>query len=75
MRGGLRHHDGRRRRAARCDTAPVVKDELEKLGFKVDLQQVDHAVMYTKFCDMPENEPNVCPNVGWIKDFEDPQAC
>jgi peptide/nickel transport system substrate-binding protein len=30
--------------------------------------------MYTKFCNVPKNEPNVCPNVGWIKDFNDGQA-
>jgi peptide/nickel transport system substrate-binding protein len=30
--------------------------------------------MYTKFCNVPKNEPNVCPNVGWIKDFNDPQS-
>ena len=30
--------------------------------------------MYTKFCDSPKNQPNVCPNVGWIKDFIDPQS-
>ena len=30
--------------------------------------------MYTKFCSVPANAPNVCPNVGWIKDFNDPQS-
>jgi peptide/nickel transport system substrate-binding protein len=30
--------------------------------------------MYTKFCGVPANTPNVCPNVGWIKDFNDPQS-
>jgi peptide/nickel transport system substrate-binding protein len=30
--------------------------------------------MYTKFCNVPKNEPQVCPNVGWIKDFNDPQS-
>ena len=24
-------------------------------------------VMYTKFCDVPENSPDVCPNVGWAR--------
>ena len=56
------------------NTAAVVKDQLEQLGFKVDLQGVTTDVMYTKFCDVPKNEPNVCPNVGWIKDFQDPQS-
>ena len=56
------------------NTAAVVKDQLSQLGFKVDLQGVTTDVMYTKFCDVPKNEPNVCPNVGWIKDFQDPQS-
>ncbi|MBV9682585.1 MAG: hypothetical protein JO046_12390 [Solirubrobacterales bacterium] len=30
--------------------------------------------VYTKFCSVISNEPNVCPNVGWIKDFNDGQA-
>ena len=30
--------------------------------------------MYTKFCSVPEQQPEVCPNVGWLKDFNDPQA-
>jgi peptide/nickel transport system substrate-binding protein len=56
------------------DTAQVVKDQLSQLGFNVNLQPVTHDVMYTKFCDVPKNEPNVCPNVGWLADFHDPQA-
>ena len=23
---------------------------------------------------MPSQQPDVCPNVGWIKDFNDPQS-
>ena len=57
-----------------CDTATVAKSQFEQLGFKVDLSQVDHDVMYTKFCNVPKTEPNVCPNVGWLKDFNDPQS-
>jgi peptide/nickel transport system substrate-binding protein len=30
--------------------------------------------MYTKFCSVAANEPNICPNVGWVKDFNDGQA-
>jgi peptide/nickel transport system substrate-binding protein len=55
-------------------TATVVKSQLEQLGFSVQLNQVTHDTMYTKFCSVPSNEPNVCPNVGWIKDFNDGQA-
>jgi peptide/nickel transport system substrate-binding protein len=30
--------------------------------------------MYTRFCGVPKNEPNICPNVGWLPDFHDPQT-
>jgi peptide/nickel transport system substrate-binding protein len=56
------------------NTSQVVKDQLSQLGFKVSLQAVSGDVMYTKFCGVPANTPNVCPNVGWIKDFNDPQS-
>ena len=35
---------------------------------------VTHSTMYTRFCNVPKNEPNICPNVGWIADFHEPQA-
>ena len=52
----------------------VVKDQLTQLGFNVNLQPVNHDVMYTKFCGVPKNTPNVCPNVAWGKDFNDAQS-
>jgi peptide/nickel transport system substrate-binding protein len=30
--------------------------------------------MYTKFCQVPKNQPDVCPSVGWLKDFADPET-
>jgi len=56
------------------DTAAVVKSQLEELGFKVNFQKVTHDIMYTKFCSTPSNAPEVCPNVGWLKDFNDGQS-
>ena len=56
------------------NTSQVVKSQLEQLGFNVQLHPVSQAVVYTKFCSVPANEPNICPNVGWIKDFNDGQA-
>jgi peptide/nickel transport system substrate-binding protein len=56
------------------DTATVFQDQLEQLGFKVQFQPVEHSLMYTKFCSIPDQQPDVCPNVGWIKDFNDPQS-
>ena len=57
-----------------ADTAEVVKSQFEELGFNVDLQKVTHDIMFTKFCSTPSNAPQVCPNVGWLKDFNDGQS-
>ena len=56
------------------DTALEVKAQLSLLGFKVQLHPLAKNTVYTKFCSVVSNEPNVCPNVGWIKDFNDGQA-
>ncbi len=57
-----------------ADTAEVVKSQLEEIGFDVTLQKIVHNTMYTKFCNVPENTPEACPNYGWIKDFNDGQS-
>jgi peptide/nickel transport system substrate-binding protein len=56
------------------NTAQVVANSLEKIGFKVKTISVQHSAMYTRFCGVPKNTPNICPNVGWIADFHEPQA-
>jgi peptide/nickel transport system substrate-binding protein len=35
---------------------------------------VTHSTMYTRFCNVPKSEPNICPNVGWLPDFHEPQT-
>jgi peptide/nickel transport system substrate-binding protein len=52
----------------------VARDEFAKLGFKVNLREVSSDTMYTKFCNVPKTNYNVCTTVGWIADFKDPQA-
>jgi peptide/nickel transport system substrate-binding protein len=56
------------------NTAAVVANDLEKIGFKVKTISVEHSAMYTRFCGVPKNTPNMCPNVGWLSDFHEPQA-
>ena len=56
------------------DTASVVANSLQKIGFRVKTISAVHNAMYTRFCQVPKNEPNICPNVGWIADFHEPQA-
>jgi peptide/nickel transport system substrate-binding protein len=54
--------------------AEVTKEQFEKLGFKIRLRLVTQDAMYTKFCNVPEANVAICPNVGWFKDFADPQT-
>jgi peptide/nickel transport system substrate-binding protein len=56
------------------DTARVVANDLARIGMKVRTISVTHATMFTRFCNVPKQEPNICPNVGWIADFHEPQA-
>jgi peptide/nickel transport system substrate-binding protein len=56
------------------DTAKVVASDLAQIGMKVRTISVTHATMFTRFCNVPRQEPNICPNVGWIEDFHEPQA-
>jgi peptide/nickel transport system substrate-binding protein len=56
------------------NTAAVIANSLAKIGMKVKTISVQHAAMYTRFCGVPKNAPDICPNVGWIADFHEPQA-
>ena len=57
-----------------ADTAAVAKENFAKLGFNVKLRQVAHDAMYTKFCNVPSAKVAICPNVGWLQDFANPQT-
>jgi peptide/nickel transport system substrate-binding protein len=54
--------------------AEVAAQQFEKLGFRVNLRQVSPDAMYTKYCNVPGAEVHICPNVGWLKDFANPQT-
>jgi peptide/nickel transport system substrate-binding protein len=54
--------------------AEVALDQFEQLGFDIEFRQVGPDLMYTKFCNVPDAEVAICPNVGWLKDFNDPQT-
>jgi peptide/nickel transport system substrate-binding protein len=56
------------------ETTEVFVGAVEELGFEVDVRNVARDVMYTRFCNVPDQMPNVCPSVGWLKDFQDPQS-
>jgi peptide/nickel transport system substrate-binding protein len=52
----------------------ILRDELAKLGFNVNLREVSSDTMYTRFCNVVATNYDVCSTVGWIADFRDPQA-
>jgi peptide/nickel transport system substrate-binding protein len=52
----------------------IAEEQLRKMGFEPDTRLVPHDQMLGKYCGVPKNEPNVCPNTGWFKDFYDPQT-
>ncbi len=54
--------------------AELVDAALRGLGFRTKLQLVDSGTMYGRFCTVPKAEVEVCPNLGWIRDFADPQT-
>jgi peptide/nickel transport system substrate-binding protein len=56
------------------EDAEIANHALESLGFHTKLSLVEPATMYSKFCGVPAEEIDVCPNVGWVADFGDPQA-
>ena len=60
--------------AAQKKVAEVAQQGLQQLGFKVNLRAVARDTMYSKFCSVPKAKVAICPSVGWLKDFPDPQT-
>jgi peptide/nickel transport system substrate-binding protein len=55
-------------------TAQVFQNQMERIGFKLNLRIVSQDTLFTKFCGLPKANVALCPNVGWFKDFSDPQS-
>jgi peptide/nickel transport system substrate-binding protein len=55
-------------------TAEVAQGQFEKLGFKINFRLVPQDTLYTRFCNVPKAAVVICPNVGFFKDFNDPQS-
>jgi peptide/nickel transport system substrate-binding protein len=52
----------------------IANQAVQSLGFKTNFTTVDQPVMYGKYCGTPKQEIDVCPLVGWIRDWADPQT-
>jgi peptide/nickel transport system substrate-binding protein len=59
---------------AHAEEAEIANSTLRSLGLNTKLSLVDQSVMYAKYCGVPAEEVDVCPNVGWVADFPDGQA-
>jgi peptide/nickel transport system substrate-binding protein len=56
------------------EDAEIVNQTLKNLGFTTKFTLLEQATMYAKYCNVPKEEIDVCPSVGWIADFADPQT-
>ena len=54
--------------------AAIANHAVQSLGFKTNFTLVDQSVMYEKYCGNPKAKIDVCPDVGWVRDWADPQA-
>jgi peptide/nickel transport system substrate-binding protein len=55
-------------------SAQVAENQFEKLGFNLNFRIVTQDALYTKFCGVPKANVAICPNVGFFKDFVDPES-
>jgi peptide/nickel transport system substrate-binding protein len=55
-------------------TAKAAAKQLRRLGFPIRLRLVPQDTLYTKFCGVPAARVAICANVGWFKDFHDPES-
>jgi peptide/nickel transport system substrate-binding protein len=56
------------------EDAEITDQTLKSLGFTTKLTLVDSGTRYAKYCNVPKEEIDVCPSVGWIADFADAQT-
>jgi peptide/nickel transport system substrate-binding protein len=55
-------------------TGEVFQNQIEQLGFKMNLRLVPADTLFTKFCNVPSQNVAICPSVGWFRDFADAQS-
>jgi peptide/nickel transport system substrate-binding protein len=55
-------------------TAEVFQNQMKQLGFKLNLRIMSKDTLFTKFYSVPKANVALYPNVGWYKDFSDPQS-
>jgi peptide/nickel transport system substrate-binding protein len=56
------------------ETAEAFQAQVAKIGIKLNLKEVPHATMLSKFCQFPKAKVGICPNLGWGPDFFSAQS-
>jgi peptide/nickel transport system substrate-binding protein len=56
------------------ETAEAFQSQLAQIGITVNLREVQHATMLSKYCEVPKSNYAICPNTGWSPDFLDGQG-
>ena len=56
------------------ETAEAFVQQMKALGFNIQLTEVPHSTMLSKYCNVPKSQPAFCPTLGWGKDFVDSQS-
>jgi len=54
------------------EQARIMAASFAKIGIKANLKLVSIDAMFTKFCVVPKNQPELCPSVAWLPDYKDP---
>lgn len=55
-------------------TGEVVRRAFKAIGIPVRTRAVARDIMYSRFCNVPSAEVAICPNVGWVRQLDDPQT-
>jgi peptide/nickel transport system substrate-binding protein len=55
-------------------TAEAFQNQMEQLGFKLNLRIMSKDTLFTKFYSVPKANVALYPNAAWFKDFADPQS-
>jgi peptide/nickel transport system substrate-binding protein len=56
------------------ETAEAFQAQVAKIGIKLNLKEVPHSTMLSKFCQFPKAKVGICPNLGWGPDFFSAQS-
>ncbi len=51
------------------ETAEAFQEQVGKIGLKLQLREVPHATLLSKYCLVPKANVGICPTLGWGADF------